>query len=217
MAELKPGQIVQTSKALKNKGPGSDRDLAKGTKFKIDWVRGGQVCADPVNPKDEDKGFYFKPEELNLVEGKKASMKITASDRNALIKLASSLPKGDDTRKAILAGLKKTAMTTKSGLNLHSIVSNLATARYEIGHVSSSASIIVYVEDDYGSLNENLNIHFNTKGMFAMDPDGHTIPSSKVGVDTLMGMSEADIAKYLLKWLPDAQSSSQFTIENYGF
>lgn len=32
--------------------------------------------------------------------------KLTASDRESLIKLASSLPKGDETRKAILAGLK---------------------------------------------------------------------------------------------------------------
>lgn len=106
MADFKPGQIVQVTKALKDKGPGSDRNLAKGMKFKIDWVRGGQVCADPVNPKDNDKGFYFKSEDLEPVEGKKASMKITASDRSALIKLASSLPKGDETRRAILAGLE---------------------------------------------------------------------------------------------------------------
>jgi|APSaa5957512576_1039674.scaffolds.fasta_scaffold97196_1 hypothetical protein len=32
---------------------------------------------------------------------------ITASDRTALIKLASELPKGSDERKAILSGLKK--------------------------------------------------------------------------------------------------------------
>lgn len=31
---------------------------------------------------------------------------LTASDRNTLIKLASELPKGDETRKAILAGLQ---------------------------------------------------------------------------------------------------------------
>jgi hypothetical protein len=188
VAALQSGQIVQTTKALKNKGPGSDRNLAKGMKFKVDWVRGGQVCADPVSPKDEDKGFYFKPDELELVEGKKAAVNldelevgpyedrkgqvilpgdwvsfglypkgtavgqvelsptawvvsggknyralriktqdgrtyampgstkvlkvkkpmknITASDRSALIKLASSLPKGDETRRAILAGLE---------------------------------------------------------------------------------------------------------------
>lgn len=34
---------------------------------------------------------------------------LTASDRSALIKLASSLPQGDETRKAILAGLQQTA------------------------------------------------------------------------------------------------------------
>lgn len=33
--------------------------------------------------------------------------KLSASDRQALLKLASSLPKGDATRRAVLAGLKK--------------------------------------------------------------------------------------------------------------
>jgi hypothetical protein len=33
---------------------------------------------------------------------------ITASDRTSLIRLASGLPKGDTTRRAILAGLAKT-------------------------------------------------------------------------------------------------------------
>ena len=44
-------------------------------------------------------------------------MNITASDREALIKLASSLPQGDETRKAILASLQsKTAglLSTKA-------------------------------------------------------------------------------------------------------
>ena len=36
-------------------------------------------------------------------------MNLTASDRKALIRLASSLPQGSDERKAILAGLKKTS------------------------------------------------------------------------------------------------------------
>lgn len=36
--------------------------------------------------------------------------KLTASDRESLIKLASSLPKGDETRKAILSGLKTTSV-----------------------------------------------------------------------------------------------------------
>lgn len=45
---------------------------------------------------------------------------ITASDKSALIKLASELPKGDSTRKAILAGLRvvKTASLTKGSLVL---------------------------------------------------------------------------------------------------
>ena len=35
--------------------------------------------------------------------------KLSSQDRSALIRLASSLPAGDQTRKAILAGLQKTA------------------------------------------------------------------------------------------------------------
>lgn len=34
-------------------------------------------------------------------------MKITASDKTALLRLAASLPKGDETRRAILSGLQK--------------------------------------------------------------------------------------------------------------
>ena len=47
----------------------------------------------------------------NLNDGSKkmASRNVTASDRSALIKLASSLPAGSPERKAILAGLGKTA------------------------------------------------------------------------------------------------------------
>ena len=47
----------------------------------------------------------------NLEDGAKkmASRNVTASDRSALIKLASSLPAGSPERKAILAGLDKTA------------------------------------------------------------------------------------------------------------
>ncbi len=36
---------------------------------------------------------------------------LTTSYRNSLIKLASSLPQGDENRKAILAGLKTSSMT----------------------------------------------------------------------------------------------------------
>ncbi len=39
---------------------------------------------------------------------------LTASDRTSLIKLASELPKGDETRKAILAGLNKIGMDFSS-------------------------------------------------------------------------------------------------------
>jgi len=36
-------------------------------------------------------------------------MKITASDRSALIRMAHALPRGSDERKAILSGIQKTA------------------------------------------------------------------------------------------------------------
>ena len=40
-------------------------------------------------------------------ESRYASRRVTASDRSSLIRLASSLPKGDENRRAILAGLRK--------------------------------------------------------------------------------------------------------------
>lgn len=42
---------------------------------------------------------------------------ITAADRSSLIKLASSLPQGDETRKAILAGLTKTSSSLMSNFS----------------------------------------------------------------------------------------------------
>ena len=47
--------------------------------------------------------------------------KISSSDRSALIRLASSLPAGNPTRKAILAGLKvATPISKKSGDTVYS-------------------------------------------------------------------------------------------------
>ena len=43
---------------------------------------------------------------------------LTASDRSALIKLASSLPSGSSERKAILAGLQGSSSKTASGVNI---------------------------------------------------------------------------------------------------
>ncbi len=44
---------------------------------------------------------------------------LTASDRESLIKLASSMPKGDETRKAILAGLSNKIAFGKTKVILH--------------------------------------------------------------------------------------------------
>lgn len=141
---------------------------------------------------------------------------LTASDRQSLIKLASGLPKGDETRKAILAGLKKTAYTEKGGLGLRTVVSDIATAKYSI-QSSPRASLIVYVEFEDGSLNEDMNVHLEKDGLSAMDADGNDVSSSKVPVTALLKMSDADITRYLLKWLPDASASSKFTVSNNGF
>ena len=45
-------------------------------------------------------------------------MKLTASDRSALIKLAGSLPSGSEERRAILAGLKSAAYSGPGGVTL---------------------------------------------------------------------------------------------------
>jgi DNA repair ATPase RecN len=53
---------------------------------------------------------------------------LTASDRDPLIKLASSLPKGDETRKAILAGLsqKIAAMSDEDSKKLKGLQKDMA-------------------------------------------------------------------------------------------
>ena len=43
--------------------------------------------------------------------------KLTASDRSSLIKLASSLEKGSDERRAILAGLKQAGLNSRQVLD----------------------------------------------------------------------------------------------------
>ena len=44
---------------------------------------------------------------------------LTASDRSALIRLAASLPKGSEERRAILAGLSKSAAPTADDWELY--------------------------------------------------------------------------------------------------
>ena len=57
------------------------------------------------------------------------SRKLTASDRSALIRLASTMEKGSEERKAILNGLKGAA--TKTAMNYHS---DLNLARIEVNN-----------------------------------------------------------------------------------
>ena len=54
---------------------------------------------------------------------------LTASDRESLIKLASSLPQGDETRKAILAGLRISAFNPTVGM-----LSDIASELNKLGH-----------------------------------------------------------------------------------
>ena len=56
-------------------------------------------------------------------------MNITASDRATLVRLASSLPKGDESRRAILAGLKRTAEVDTKVLKGH--LDKISTLVYE--------------------------------------------------------------------------------------
>jgi hypothetical protein len=51
--------------------------------------------------------------------------KISKSDRSALIKLAHSLPKGDESRRAILAGLEKVQVKEGSGMTIEAVLNAL--------------------------------------------------------------------------------------------
>jgi hypothetical protein len=62
-------------------------------------------------------------------------MKLTASDRKALVRLAGTLPKGSEERRAILAGLKKAGQSPLLKGNYVYVESESVTAiRYWRGH-----------------------------------------------------------------------------------
>ena len=71
------------------------------------------------------------------------------SDRKALIRLASTLPKGSDERKAILAGLVKTA-TSKTADSFSKVMrdaTRIFGSRVELDE-ESDGNIIVLVDED---------------------------------------------------------------------
>ena len=74
------------------------RDLTKFLGLRSDM-------ADKMRHPRENKQYVWK---LGSSE-----VKMKTEDRSALIRLASSLPKGDETRKAILSGLSKTSGVPK--------------------------------------------------------------------------------------------------------
>lgn len=77
-----------------------------GEKFSdvYDDVRDG--CPEYTDPHE-----YYGVSRRDFMASRRASRTLTASDRSSLIRLASSLPKGDEMRRAILAGLSKSALT----------------------------------------------------------------------------------------------------------
>lgn len=82
-------------------------------------------------------------------------MNLTASDRSALIKLASGLPKEDSTRKAILAGLKTASVPKKahrptlSGITLAAYREGNAKMMYFIDAVKNHSKFYeILIEED---------------------------------------------------------------------
>ena len=71
---------------------------------------------------------------------------LTASDRDSLIKLASSLPKGDETRKAILAGLsqKIAAMSDEDSKKLKGLQKDMA-------EILAKAKVICMTSNNWAS------------------------------------------------------------------
>ncbi len=72
---------------------------------------------------------------------------LTASDRDSLIKLASSLPKGDETRKAILTGLsqqKIAAMSDEDSKKLKGLQKDMA-------EILAKAKVICMTSNNWAS------------------------------------------------------------------
>lgn len=67
-------------------------------------------CADAA-AYSRDPYAYYGVSRRDFMASRRASRTLTASDRSALIRLASTMPKGDVMRRAILAGLSKSALT----------------------------------------------------------------------------------------------------------
>lgn len=117
---------------------------------------------------------------------------LTASDRESLIKLASSMPKGDETRKAILAGLKSASYSfdqTPATATAADIVKMRAavihaTGQADVtdGHRREAAKVqrFVYIEADPNSSRAGL-YHF-----FAIvnDPYSYAKPSVAGGYNS---------------------------------
>ena len=73
---------------------------------------------------------------------------LTASDRNTLIKLASSLPKGDETRKAILAGLSQTKTSSYLSYTAEALVDLFAKDRYNLTYCDEDLANAAGVPQD---------------------------------------------------------------------
>ena len=69
------GQIVTTILPLRNKGPGNDVSIPKGTQFRVLAERSGLLDVEPLNKsKFGDAYFFLSPNEVMVASAKKADL-----------------------------------------------------------------------------------------------------------------------------------------------
>jgi len=105
------------------------------------------------------------------------SRTLTASDRKSLIRLASTLPSGSAERKAILAGLKKSASSKVAAMSSGVLADNLA--RLFMGDIRSAVRAL--------SKFEGSSIVSSDPATYNRDFDGVS----------------SDFYKVIRKWFPD--------------
>ena len=114
-------------------------------------------------------------------------MNITASDRKALIRLASSLPKGSEERKTILAGLKKTSSGIRRSGRPGSYVWDAA--------VKLRRPIVT----DYGTYDDRAEVSGSAEGfeieLWAKDGDSETMAFTDDY--NLPSVDEGDLEDYI--------------------
>jgi hypothetical protein len=126
-----------------------------------------------------------------------AILDLTASDRKAMIRLASALPKGSDERRAVLAGLVKSATLSRhAGWSAPKLTKSLAkqvAKRLDKHWAQTGVKSLQSIRDALGS------------GLVAEMSMSDRIDNQEAVKTWKGGLSEADLHK-VFRWIEDVQN-----------